>query len=115
MNKPSPLQAGNENQAGPSHPTVVVRHRARTLLPIAIPKPREFSPLPGETAKFRENPHMELQRVQERFSGTTPQEREIFRKLGFKMEQLLKERRRNRSQHSDEADGGAWETVSDPA
>src|SRR6266850_7359404 len=62
---------------GPS--PLFVSHRRRKHLNIKIPVVRE-GPDPKE---------LELKRIQEKFEGTTPQEREIIRKIAFRIEQAL--------------------------
>jgi hypothetical protein len=83
---------------------IVVHHRRLSRLPITIPVPQkaldlEATPRDIQTNMPRpEDPEVELKKLQERFAGTTPQEREILRKLGFRIEQLLEEKLRSTAQ-----------------
>ena len=99
-------------------PKSVVRHRRNSGLPLQIPGGQtghmfssnrhervDHTPLP-EGEGFSRGGHAispaELRRIQEKFRHISPQEREILRKLGFKMEQALM---RSRSARRSAPDG----------
>ncbi len=80
-------------------PTLVVRHRRNSQLPVSIPKPKPYPAFPTHAAAETDDRAQKItatqaeaqRRLEQQFAGTTPQGRHIIRMKLFDLKRALRQ------------------------